>query len=102
MTKKELILNMKERLNAFEEGKKAPHKFTNNNVAEILEALQEIVYQGAMDEDGITIVDGLKIMVKEVPEHEGRNPRTGDAMIIPAKIKPYAKFGKNFKAAVNA
>ena len=101
MKKMEMIKAVKDRLNAYEEGKKAPHKFTNENVREIFEALQEVILEGAMDEEGITIIDGLKIGTKQVEEREARNPQNGDVVIVPAHLKPYAKFGKTFKTAIN-
>ena len=35
-------------------------------------------------------------------EREGRNPQTGETMVIPAAITPKFKAGKAFKEAVNA
>ena len=55
-----------------------------------------------MIEDGkVQIVGFGTFEVKERAEREGRNPATGQAMVIPATKTPKFKAGKALKDAVN-
>ena len=39
--------------------------------------------------------------VKHRPERTGRNPRTGDAVHVPAKAVPFFKTGKELRERLN-
>lgn len=103
MTKLDMIKAMTEKLKAVESTKGDKKlKYTQAHVKEIVDVLQEVIYEGVKDEDGIKVIDGLKITRTLVEEKEGRNPQTGESLIIPAHYRVSAKFGKAFKDAANA
>ena len=68
----------------------------------LLGVLEEIVLKHAREEGGVKLFSsGLTIGAKYSEQRNGRNPSTGESMIIPAKYRPVARFGKAFKEAVN-
>ncbi|MEG4066243.1 HU family DNA-binding protein [Microcoleus sp. Pol11C2] len=61
-----------------------------------LEAIMEAVSGG----DKVTLVGFGSFESRERKEREGRNPKTGDKMDIPATTVPAFSAGKQFKDAV--
>ena len=51
--------------------------------------------------ESVEFVGFGKFGVKDVAERKGRNPRTGEDIVIPAHKFPYFKAGKVLKDAVN-
>lgn len=65
-----------------------------------LEATLESIAGSLMDGEKISL-NGFGIFdVKETNARQGRNPKTGEAVSIPASKKPTFKFGKPIKDAV--
>ena len=62
-----------------------------------IETTQEALAEG----DSISLVGFGTFAVSERAAREGRNPRTGETMQIPASKAPTFKAGKGFKDAVN-
>lgn len=103
MTKLDMIKRMTEELKALEATKEADKrvKYTQAQVKEIVDVLQDVIYEGIRDEEGVKVIDGLKLTRTFVEAKEGRNPQTGDSLIVPEHYRLSAKFGKAFKEAAN-
>lgn len=66
-----------------------------------LKALESTIVE-VLKADGALKVAGLNVKMKNVPEHTGRNPASGDAITIPAKNRVTVKVSKTIKTAVNS
>lgn len=66
-----------------------------------LDALKEAVTEGLVNGDRITIIGFGSWSVENRGPRTGRNPRTGEAMDIPAKNVVKFKVGKTLSDAVN-
>jgi DNA-binding protein HU-beta len=67
-----------------------------------LKAFTEVVSEELKKGEKIQLVGFGTFEVAERPAREGRNPRTGETMPIPASKAPKFKAGKALKDAVNA
>lgn len=65
-----------------------------------LNAFTSIVTEQLGKHEEITLVGFGNFTVKNRSEREGRNPKTGEKMKIPAKAVPAFKPGKNLKKSV--
>lgn len=80
--------------------------FANNagvsqkNAREILAALEKTIVDCLNSGESFKVAD-VNMSLKEVPQHEGRNPSTGDVITIPAKNKVCVKVSTSLKNAVN-
>lgn len=63
----------------------------------VLESMTEAFVKG----DSVTFTGFGTFTVKAVPEHIGRNPRTGEEIALPASRRVVFKPGKALKNAVN-
>lgn len=90
MKKDELIAKMAERADLSKKEAEAALKA-------FIETTQEALAEG----DSISLVGFGTFAVSERSAREGRNPRTGETMQIPASKAPTFKAGKGFKDAVN-
>jgi len=77
---------------------------TNLSKADAAEAV-EAVFKGIQDTlqkgDSVTLVGFGTFSVSERAARTGRNPRTGEAITIPASKSPKFKAGKALKDALN-
>lgn len=64
----------------------------------VLDAIQDTVNAHLLAGDEVPVLDGLKLTTIQKAARMGRNPATGEAVAIPAKTAPKAKFGKALKA----
>ena len=74
---------------------------TQKAIRETLGVMREIVLDHMKDEDGVTPFNAIKFIADYKEARTGRNPKTGEAIKIPAKFAPKAKFGKAVKDALN-
>jgi integration host factor subunit beta len=91
MTKSELITHVARRL---------PH-LTLRDAEIIVETIFDSMSDALAQGDGIEIRGFGSFKVKNRPEREGRNPRTGESVQIPAKQVPHFKTGKDLQERVN-
>ncbi len=63
----------------------------------IFDSMADALAQG----DGVEIRGFGSIKVKDRPEREGRNPKTGEPLRIPAKKYPLFKIGKELHERIN-
>ena len=90
MNKTELIQKV-----AMETGLKRPQ--ASLAVDTVLESIQQALQKG----DNVQLIGFGTFEVRERAAREGRNPITGESLIIPAKKAPAFKAGKQLKKAVN-
>ncbi len=67
---------------------------------EMLDAILDTIKDTVSDGDKVTLVGFGTFAMTERSARRGRNPRTGDAIDIPAKKVPRFVPGKDFKDAV--
>ena len=66
----------------------------------ILDALTETIMEAAAKGEKVTIVGFGSFEVRERQERQGRNPKTGEPITIPATKFPAFSAGKLFKEKV--
>ena len=64
---------------------------------DVFGVLKELLSEG----NDVSIPDFGKFEIKERAERTGRNPATGEAIVIPAKKAIRFKVGKNLKEAIS-
>ena len=75
---------------------------TKGDAGEAVEATLENIMAALKAGDDVRLVGFGTFSVSQRAESRGRNPRTGEPMIIPASKNPKFKAGKALKDAVNA
>ena len=91
MNKEALVKEIAEKANQSQKDAKA-----------FLDATIEVVTAALKSGDKVTLVGFGTFQVKERAAREGRNPRTGKPLKIPAKKAPVFTAGKGLKDAVAA
>lgn len=66
----------------------------------VIDALTDAVTQALASGDAVSLVGFGSFEVKSRAERPGRNPKTGEAMTIPAARVPAFRAGKALKEAV--
>ena len=89
-------MNKTELVNAVAEKADFSKKDADKAVAAVLDSITDALAQG----DKVQIVGFGTFEVRARAEKQGRNPKTGEAMIVPASNLPAFKAGKAFKEAV--
>ncbi len=89
-------MNKTELVNAVAEKADLSKKDADKAVAAVLESITDALAQG----DKVQIVGFGTFEVRARAEKQGRNPKTGEAMIVPASNLPAFKAGKALKEAV--
>ncbi|MEG4396488.1 HU family DNA-binding protein [Microcoleus sp. BROC3] len=73
---------------------------TKKQADTVLSAALEAIMEAVSDGDKVTLVGFGSFESRERKAREGRNPKTGDKMEIPATVVPAFSAGKQFKDAV--
>lgn len=73
---------------------------TKKTTEEVLNAFIEVVKETVAKGDGISLVGFMGIEVKDRVERNGRNPQTGESIVIPAGKRVVVKVGKGLKDAI--
>ena len=89
-------MNKEELVNAVAGKTKLSKKDTENTVNAMVEAISDALSKG----DKVTLVGFGTFQVRERAAREGRNPRTGGVLKIPARKAPAFAAGKGLKDAV--
>ena len=89
-------MNKTELVNAVTEKADFSKKDADKAVAAVLDSITDALAQG----DKVQIVGFGTFEVRARAEKQGRNPKTGEAMIVPASNLPAFKAGKALKEAV--
>ncbi|MDX2255191.1 MAG: HU family DNA-binding protein [Pseudanabaenaceae cyanobacterium bins.39] len=73
---------------------------SKKNIELIVTAALESIVEAVADDDRVTLVGFGSFEARERKEREGRNPRTGEKMVIAATRVPAFSAGKQFKEKV--
>jgi len=65
----------------------------------VIDAFWDLIIKTLKKGDEVVTPYG-KFVLKKKPKREGRNPSTGETIVVPAKVVPQFKPGKKFKDAV--
>lgn len=76
--------------------------FSKADAAKALDSVLEAITDSLADDEEIRLVGFGTFSVATRAATEGRNPRTGEPIKIPASVQPKFKAGKALKDAVNA
>lgn len=76
-------------------------ELTKVQSAKALDAVINSITDSLTKGDGVTIVGFGTFKVTERSARDGRNPKTGEVIKIPAKKAPSFSAGKNLKDSVN-
>ncbi|WP_316862696.1 HU family DNA-binding protein [uncultured Cohaesibacter sp.] len=77
-------------------------ELTKAQAGEAVDAMFDIISDTLKGGDEVRIIGFGNFSVTERAATEGRNPRTGDTIQIPASKTPKFKAGKGLKDAVNS
>ncbi|GBF51897.1 DNA-binding protein, IHF-related [Leptospira ryugenii] len=73
---------------------------TKKNVAAFLDAYVELAYKETK-KNGVFVIPGLgKLVKRNRPKRKGRNPATGESIVIPAKTVVKFTLSKSAKDAI--
>ena len=75
---------------------------SKKDCANVIDAFQDIVKEILIKGDKLQLVGFGTFEVAERAERKGRNPKTGEAITIPATKSPKFKPSRTLKEAVNA
>jgi len=76
------------------------NQVTKKNIDLILWSLFETIASTVAKNEKVTIVGFGSFEKRDRAERRGRNPKTGEPMVIPAMSVPAFSAGKNFKELV--
>lgn len=76
-------------------------ELNKRDAAEFVDAFVSVVTQELKDGNDVTLVGFGKFYVVDKAERQGRNPKTGEALVIAAHTTPKFKAGTDLKKAVN-
>ena len=75
-------------------------ELTNKQAGAALDALISSIAEALKDGDNVTLMGFGSFEAKNRPAREGRNPATGEKVMIPAAKVPGFRAGKGLKDAV--
>ena len=90
MNKLELISTLKERTN-----------LTKSESADVIKIFFDSLSQSFVEGERVEIRGFCSFHVKEYKSYTGRNPKTGQKVVIPPKRLPFFKCGKELKERVD-
>ena len=73
------------------------HRAVERIVSSVFDKITDALVQG----DRVELRGFGAFSVKHRPERIGRNPRTGEAVFVPAKAVPFFKTGKELRERLN-
>ena len=76
-------------------------QITQKKADEVLSTTLEAIMKSLCKGDKVTLVGFGTFEPRKRKERRGRNPKTGEAIQIPASIAPKFSAGKQFKQTVN-
>jgi integration host factor subunit beta len=77
-------------------------ELTKARAEEVVNCVFEVMSQALEKGEGIEIRGFGSFTVRPYKPYNGRNPRTGEAVPVPAKRLPFFKVGKELKELVNS
>ncbi|MBF0553729.1 MAG: HU family DNA-binding protein [Nitrospirae bacterium] len=76
-------------------------EMSRDEVEKAVEAITSAIIEAVANRDKLTVVGFGTFVASERKEREGKNPRTGEPITIPAARVPKFSAGKAFKDKVN-
>ena len=76
-------------------------ELNKRDAAEFVDAFVSVVTQAMKDGKDVTLVGFGSFHTAQSAERKGRNPKTGESLIIAARNTPKFRAGKALKDAVN-
>ena len=77
------------------------HDMTKTEAEKIIDVFTKSVMEVLGKKESISLIGFGNFQVKHFAAREGKNPKTGDKMMIAAHHRPSFKAGKKLKDAVN-
>ncbi len=74
---------------------------TRRDAEKTVDKIFQLITQALEDGDKVVISGFGSFEVRERAQREGKDPRTGETIVIPAQKTPAFKAGKSLKEAVN-
>ena len=74
---------------------------TKADSSRALEAVMNGIIKGLKEEGKVALTGFCTFATKEKEAKEGRNPRTGEKVVIPARVAVTVKAGSKLKDALN-
>ena len=90
MNKQDLILQLANK-----------HELSQKKADELLSTTLETIMKALSKGDKVTLVGFGTFQAKKRKERRGRNPKTGEEILIPSSVAPRFSAGKQFKSSVN-
>jgi len=75
-------------------------EFSQKDVRELLSVIGDVIIEAMKDDEGVKPFEGFTFSTRHRDARKGRNPQTGEEIMIAAKDVPVCKFGKVVKEAV--
>lgn len=75
---------------------------TKKEATDMTNAFLETMENALVNDGSLVFTNAFTMTVKEIDEREGRNPKTGEAITIPARKRAFCTFGHGFKESINA
>ena len=69
-------------------------------VSKVIQHLLDLITKTIVEEGGIELRDFGAFRIREYAPRKARNPRTGEAVDVPAKMKAYFKPGRKMKKRI--
>jgi len=92
MTKETVTVSKKDLVAEIAEKHELTKKLAHDIVTDLFESITKHVAQGHK----------VRTELGKCAQRNGRNPQTGESLIVPASVKPAFKASKQFKEAVKA
>ena len=92
MNKKQLLDSIQEKMSA---------EVSKSVIEDMLDAYMESIMSALQADDTVSLVGFGTYGTRIRSERTGRNPRTGESMVVPEAKVPYFKPGKKLKDACN-
>ena len=74
--------------------------FSKRQVGELVDLLLDEIRNALMQGDKVQLIPFGSFVVRERKKREGRNPKTGESLTIPARRVPAFSAGKGLRDAV--
>jgi nucleoid DNA-binding protein len=76
-------------------------KVSTRVLDEVITATFGVIKEAIANGEVIRLADFGTFCTKSIKQRNGRNPKTGEPIIIPAKISPHFKASKHLKDLIN-
>ena len=75
-------------------------ELSKRQVGELVELMLDVITEALQGGDKVQLIPFGSFVVRERKRREGRNPKTGEKLIIPARKVPAFAAGKGLRQAV--